>query len=88
MSVTVELNDKGIIELFKSAEIANAIKEAGDAVASASGPDYEASVHNASFTAICNVYPNSKSAAHENFKNNTLVKSIGVVGLPTKKPHL
>ena len=86
--VEIELNNQGIIELFKSAEIASAIKTAGDAVASASGSEYEASVHNASFTAICNVYPTTKSAGHDNFQNNTLVKAIGVVGLPTKKPHL
>ena len=80
-----ELNLAGLNELMKSDEMVNALEAAGEAVASAAGADYAHRVHQASFVAICNVYPDSKEAAHENFSENTLLKAIGTVGLPQTK---
>lgn len=80
-----ELNLQGLNELMKSPECQALILETGQAVAAAAGEDYEAEVHTASFVAISNVYPNSRKAAHQNFKENTLLKSIGAVGLPMSK---
>ena len=76
---------KGLNELMKSSEMQSALKSAGDSVARSSGADYAAEVHTASYTAISNVYPNSKRAAHENFKDNTLLKSLQASGLRMSK---
>ncbi len=90
--VKFELNPAGIIEIFKSDEMKGLLQEAGNAVAGKamemSGQEYASSVHNAGFTAIANVYPDSAAAAHDNFKNNTLLKAAGSAGLPQSKPHL
>lgn len=83
--VKFELNLKGLNELMKSAEMESALLEAGEAVASAAGSDYGASVHQASFVAICNVYPNSEAAAKENYEQNTIEKAVGMVGLERTK---
>lgn len=92
MSVRIEINPQGVAELFKSAEVQSFLQEAGEAVAaragSMSGERYAASVHNAGFTAICNVYPDSEGAARDNSTNNTLLKAAGDLGMPQTKPHL
>lgn len=81
--VKVELNLAGINELMKSGEVQEHLQKAGDAVASAAGSDYAATTHLASWVAITNVFPNSRKAAHENFKDNTLLKAVGAAGLST-----
>ena len=83
--VEFKLNLQGLNELMKSAEMQSALLEAGQTVASSAGGDYEAEVHTANWIAISNVYPNSKKAAHENFKDNTLLKALGSVGLSMRK---
>lgn len=84
-SVKFKLNLPGLNELMKSPEMQNALLEAGQAVAQSAGSDYAAEVHTASWIAISNIYPDSKQAAHENFKDNTLLKAIGSVGLKQTK---
>ena len=80
-----ELNLTGLNELMKSQEMCDALEAAGAAVANAAGAEYAHSVHQANFVAICNVYPDSKEAAHENYEDNTLVKALSTVGLPMTK---
>lgn len=80
-----ELNLPGLNELMKSDEMVSILEEAGAAVAEAAGADYGHRVHQASFVAICNVYPDSQEAAHENYEENTLLKALGAVGLPMSK---
>lgn len=87
-NVTIELNNSGIIELFKSPEVGAWLDEIGSQVANAAGPEYSFRTFNAGFEKLCNVYPDSKQAAHDNFKNNSLVKAIGVVGIPTNKTRI
>ena len=84
-NVKFELDLKGLNEVMKSSEMQNALMEAGQAVASAAGSDYEAEVHTASFVAISNVYPASKDAAKDNYDNNTLLKAAQSVGLGMEK---
>ena len=79
------LNLRGLNELMKSEEMKAVLKEAGAAVAEAAGSEYAHRVHDASFVSICNVYPDSKKAAHENYKENSLLKAVGSVGLPMTK---
>ena len=83
--VKFKLNLPGLNELMKSSEMQSALLEAGNAVASAAGSDYAAEVHTANYIAISNVYPDSKAAASENFKDNTLLKAIGAAGLSMVK---
>lgn len=84
-NVKFELDLKGLNEVMKSSEMQSALMEAGQAVASAAGSDYEAEVHTASFVAISNVYPVSKDAAKDNYENNTLLKAAQSVGLGMEK---
>ena len=83
--VEIELNLPGINELMKSPEIVEALQEAGNAVAAQAGADYAATTHQARWIAVANVFPNSREAAHDNFKNNTLLKAVGSAGLPGSK---
>lgn len=83
--IRFKINLPGLNELMKSKEMQDALLDAGKVVAQSAGSDYEAEVHKANWIAISNVYPNSKDAAHENFKHNTLLKAIGTAGLPMEK---
>ena len=83
--VKFKLNLQGLNELMKSSEMQSALLSAGQAVANAAGGDYAAEVHTANFIAISNVYPTTKAAGKENFKENTLLKAAGAVGLKMEK---
>lgn len=83
--VKFELNLAGLNELMKSSEMQGALEAAGSAVANNAGGDYGVRVHQASYVAIANVYPDSKQAAAENYKENTLLKALGASGLSMSK---
>lgn len=83
--VRFELNLRGLNELMKSPEMVQALDEAGEAVANAAGEDFKFRTHQASYVAICNVYPDSVKALRSNLKHNTLLKAIGTAGLPMTK---
>ena len=83
-NVDFKLNLPGLNELMKSPEMQAALQDAGNAVSNVAGGDYGVRVHQASFVAIANVYPNTKRAAKDNYENNTLVKALGAVGLSMK----
>ena len=85
--VKFKLDHKGFSELLKSESMCKALEDAGNAVAKAAGAEgeYAVNVHQAKWTAIANVYPNSKDAAKENYEKNTIEKAVGKVGLPRKK---
>ena len=83
--VKFELNLSGLLEIMKSGEMQAALASAGMAGARSAGSDYGFRVHQGDFVALCNVYPDSKKAAKENYKENTLLKAAGAVGLPMSK---
>lgn len=83
--VEVKLNLKGINEVMKSPEILSAVEAAGQAVADAAGSDYTTRSGLINYIAYCNVYPDSKNAAKENFEDNTVIKAVSAVGLKMTK---
>lgn len=83
--VEVKLNLKGINEVMKSAGIKSACEAAGQAVAMAAGSDYGTRSGTINYIAYCNVYPDSKRAAKENYKENSILKAVSAVGLPLTK---
>lgn len=91
-SLKVELNPQGVIELFKSPEVQGWLEECGRHTAEIangmSGLEYSSQVHNASFTAIANVYAESPEAARDNLKHNTLTVALGSSGYFQTKPTL
>ena len=82
--VDFKLNLPGLNELMKSPEMVSVLEQAGNTVATLAGDDYGVRVHQASFVAIANVYPDSKAAAADNYKNNSLVRALGASGLSMK----
>lgn len=83
--VKFELNLPGLNELMKSPEMQAVLDSAGAQVASIAGSDYAASPNTGRWIGFSNVYPNSKRAAHENFKDNTLIKALSASGLRMSK---
>lgn len=83
--VEVKLNLKGINEVMKSPEILSACEAAGQAVAMAAGADYGTKSGTINYIAYCNVFPESKEAAKENYEDNTILKAVSSVGLPLTK---
>ena len=83
--VKFELNLQGLNELMKSPEMQAALDEAGARVASIAGSDYATSAKTGRWIGFCNVFPNSRRAAHENFQDNTLIKALSASGLSMEK---
>lgn len=83
--VRFELDIKGLQGLMKSEWMQGHLDSAGKAVANSAGSNYSQRTHVASYVAITNVYPNSKEAAKENYKHNTLIKALSSAGLPMEK---
>lgn len=84
------MNLSGVNALMKSDAIQAHLQAAGEAVAAkasaaSGGEAFAAQTHLASFIAITNVYPDSKKAAHRNYKDNTLLKAAGESGLYMSK---
>lgn len=84
-NVEFKLDINGLRELMKGPEMQAALAEAGQYVASSAGDGYGYRVHEASYVAIANVYPESKEAAKDNYENNTLLKALGSSGLSMRK---
>lgn len=83
--VKFKLNLPGLNQLMKSSEIQGVLNEAGERVAQIAGLEYASSGKTGRYIGFCNVYPNSEKAAHENFKDNTLVKALSASGLRMSK---
>ena len=84
----IELNNAGVMQLFKSQEVQGWLGDLGSQVAMTAGEDYKSEVHVLGGTATVTVFPASKDAAHDNFENNTLLKAAGTVAVVGKKPKL
>ena len=83
--VRFELNLSGLNALMKSGAIQSSLQAAGQAVAGAADGNYGVRVHEASFVAIANVYPEDKESAKKNAQSNELIKAIGAAGLSMSK---
>lgn len=86
--IKVELNNAGVIALFKSKEVQGWLDGLGSQVANNAGSEYDYEVHTLGGTAVVTVFPASETAAHDNFENNTLLKAAGTVGVVGAKPKL
>lgn len=84
-AVKFKLNIKGLRELMKSEAMQAHLETCGRAVAYSAGGSYGTRVHTASFVSIANVYPESKQAARDVYKNNTLLKALGAAGMRMHK---
>lgn len=83
--VGIKLNLPGINAVMKGEGIQSVLKAAGDSVASSAGEGYAAEVRTINWIAVCNVYPDSKQAAKDNYKNNSLLKALSSSGLKMTK---
>ena len=83
-NVEFKLNLPGLNELMKSSAMQAHLAQAGRAVASAAGEDYDCSTYVLNYVAIENIYPTSAKAAIDNSNNNTLLKALGSAGLSMK----
>lgn len=79
--IKFELNLPGLRELLKSAPMQKIVKEKADGIAATasamSGEQYASRGAVLNYTSVATAYPDSKEAAHDNYENNTLLKSIG-----------
>lgn len=76
-----ELNMAGLNELMKSQEMEAALESAGQSVARIAKGSYGVRVHQATWVAIANVYPEDKESAQEALKNGALTRALSASGL-------
>lgn len=80
-----ELYLPGLNVLMTCPEMQALLDEAGETVAKLAGNDYGTSAKTGRWVGFCNVFPDSRRAAHENYSENTLLKALSASGLRTKK---
>lgn len=84
--VKIKLNMPGINAVMKSDGVKSLLKAAGDQVATIAGDGYTTEeARDLNWISIVNVYPETKEAGHDNFKNNTLLKALSASGLKMTK---
>lgn len=75
-----EFNLNGLRELLKSEPMQQTVKEhAANIAANASamsGKEYNSRGGALNYTSVATAFPDSKEAAHDNYENNTLLKSM------------
>lgn len=81
MAVNFKLNLKGLNELMKSPEMEAALESAGQSVANIAKGNYGVRVHQATWVAIANVYPENKESAKEAVANGSLTRALSASGL-------
>ena len=79
-TVKIELNPKGLQELFRSTGMRAACESAASAIKSSAGGDgYNVSFYTGPNRAGAAVWVNSREALEDNYKNNTLLRAVGSV---------
>ena len=90
-SFHVELDPKGVQELFKSKEMQDYLQSVADAVAAEastmSGEKYDGNIKVLDNTAIAYVQPHGEAARKDAYENNTPLKAANVLNLPQGKPE-
>lgn len=76
-----KLNMARLNELMKSPEMEAALEAAGQSVARSAKGNYGVRVHQATWVAIANVYPEDKESAHEALANGALTRALSSAGL-------
>lgn len=84
-NVTFKLKLTGLNQLMKSEEMKEILEQDAQNVAEAAGEGYKAGVHTGRWIGIANVYPDTKRASYDNFRNNTLLKALQSSGLRMTK---
>lgn len=76
--VKIKLNRAGVRSLLLSSDIAAAVDVAADMVLQRCGPGYaKEPIYMGKNRSNVQIYPESKAAVKDNYKNNTLLKAIG-----------
>lgn len=72
----IELNSKGIIELLKSSEIEDVLKELANDVQQRAGEGFHVETAKGKKRVNVKIKPSSPQAYHSNLKHNTLLKAL------------
>ena len=71
-----ELNRAGVAELMKSAEMQKVLQRHATRIKNRSGAGYEQDIYVGRNRANARVWPETTQAQSDNYKNNTLLKSV------------
>ena len=76
MANKIKLSYEGIGQLLRGEEMKNLMERFGSETAHRAGEGYNYRVHNTGQRQAVNIFPDSREAAKDNLKNNTLLKSL------------
>lgn len=74
--VRIKLHSAGVRALLKGAEMQKILDEQAKAAAARCGDGYESRVGVAKKRAVADIYPATADARRDNYRNNTLEKSL------------
>lgn len=76
-NVKIEINQKGLLELFKDPAIKEACIEVANEVADVAGDGYNVSKWTGPHRSGATVWCNTPEAIKDNLENNTMLKALG-----------
>ena len=76
MAIRISLSYEGIGQLLRGEEMKALMERFGAETAGRAGEGYDYRVHNTGQRQAVNIFPNTREAAKDNLKNNTLLKSL------------
>jgi len=74
--IKFKLNRKGVADLMKSSAMQKVLSKKASEIKGRSGAGYGQDLHVGKNRANARVFPESSSAKRDNYKNNTLLKSV------------
>lgn len=74
--IKVKLNSAGVRELLKSSEMQAVLEAKATQIVQSAGPGYEIDRYTGVNRVNVGIYPATKSARSDNFRNNTLLKAV------------
>lgn len=75
--VRFELNEEGVRELLQGAAMQSLLGSLASQKAAQAGSGYKSAVHVFTRRAVAHIFPGDAESAHDNYENNTLLKTIG-----------
>lgn len=75
-NLKVWVEPAAVVELLRSQEMENAVREVADGVCSRAGSGYEVTTSQGKDRVVANVSTATREAVRDNYRNNTLIKAL------------
>lgn len=77
--VKIKLSYSGIGQMLRGEEMKSLVSDYGEKAAGIAGSGYGHETHSTGQRQAANVFPSDRKSANNNYRNNTLLKTLGML---------